>query len=474
MGNSGIWIAASQRLTPYVATRLIWAKGESIVKPLSGFRSGNRWRWLVAVAAATAIVLTLLQSSTTTAAPVAAVIAGGDFGGADLTPTDGDKLSGTFTNVGTFSIAAGDTVLVDPGVPLSIQASLIDINGTLDGSGAGAAGGASVPNIPSCADTGAITGDPGSGPGGGGGGRFGCNTHGSGGGGGGYGGAGGVSASIFNATNLTNSGAASGGSMVGDATSPSIKFGSGGGSGSSYNQSDLSGSSGAGGAGGASISLFGKVVLTGTILADGAGGTLPINQNGAGGGGGSGGGVLLDGVLSLRGAISAAGGAGVTNTFGFFSSGGGGGGGRIKLFGCSFGGQSLTSDVSGGGFGLSLLLGGTEATAGGDGTIHDGTAGPCKRVFPVAILTTDEFDATTVDHTTVTFAGASETHVDKKTGEARRHEEDVDGDGDTDLVFHFRLGDTGLTCESADGTLTGETFDGQAIDGTDAVCMVGG
>jgi PKD repeat protein len=94
-------------------------------------------------------------------------------------------------------------------------------------------------------------------------------------------------------------------------------------------------------------------------------------------------------------------------------------------------------------------------------------------VIAVAILATDDFDATTVNHATVTFEGASETHVDKKSGQPRRHEEDVDGDGDTDLVFHFRLGDTGLTCNSTEGTLIGQTFDGLNITGTDVVRMVG-
>jgi hypothetical protein len=95
-----------------------------------------------------------------------------------------------------------------------------------------------------------------------------------------------------------------------------------------------------------------------------------------------------------------------------------------------------------------------------------------RGVIPVAILTTPGFDATRVDHSTVSFEGASETHGNRKTGEPRRHQQDVDADGDTDLVFHFRLGDTGLTCNAAEGTLTGETFDGVAITGTDSVRMI--
>jgi hypothetical protein len=95
-----------------------------------------------------------------------------------------------------------------------------------------------------------------------------------------------------------------------------------------------------------------------------------------------------------------------------------------------------------------------------------------REIIPVAILTTETFDATTVDHTTVAFEGATEIHVDRKTGVPIRHEEDIDLDGDLDLVFHFRLGDTDLICGSTEGTLLGETFDGLLIRGTDAVQTV--
>jgi hypothetical protein len=95
-----------------------------------------------------------------------------------------------------------------------------------------------------------------------------------------------------------------------------------------------------------------------------------------------------------------------------------------------------------------------------------------NEIITVAVLTTEDFDAMTVDHTSVSFEGASEIHVDKKTGEPLRHVEDVDLDGDLDLVFHFRLGDTGLTCGSMQATLVGETIDGIPIEGTDSVRMV--
>ena len=448
------------------------------MKILSLIKANYISSWLAAVATAMALGMILLPVSTTKAA----VIVGGDLGGGDLLPANGDILSGTFTNVGIFQIDAGDTVFVDPGVPLSIQAAQINIHGTLDGSGVGSTGGAPVTNIPSCVPSGTLTGNAGSGPGGGGGGRFGCNVHGSGGGGGGYGGSGGGSDSFFSPT---NPGPAAGGATFGDATSPSINLGSGGGSGSRYNQFNIVGASGAGGAGGSAISLFGTIDLDGTILADGADGALPTNQNGAGGGGGSGGGVLLDGTLLLNGPISATGGNGVTNTFALPSSGGGGGGGRIKLFGGALFDTGFSFDVSGGGVGQGVTQpSGVQATGGNPGTFFDDTAmlisidikpgsdpngvnPTSKGLIPVAVLGSVDFDATQVDSSTVVFG------PDEASPVHDGHVDDVNNDGFTDMVFHFKVKKTGIACGDTDATLTGETFDGTAIEGTDSVKTAG-
>jgi hypothetical protein len=86
-----------------------------------------------------------------------------------------------------------------------------------------------------------------------------------------------------------------------------------------------------------------------------------------------------------------------------------------------------------------------------------------RGVVPVAVLTTDDFDASTVDPVTVLFAGASP---------LRWAMEDVDGDGDMDLLFHFKTQELGLDENSTEAILTGSTFGGQPIQGTDTVNIV--
>jgi hypothetical protein len=89
-------------------------------------------------------------------------------------------------------------------------------------------------------------------------------------------------------------------------------------------------------------------------------------------------------------------------------------------------------------------------------------------VIPVAILSTADFDATQVDPQSVEFGpnGAKEAHGDG-------HVEDVNGDGWADLLLHFATQATGLRCGDTDAHLAGETFDGQAIEGTDDIVTVG-
>jgi hypothetical protein len=98
-----------------------------------------------------------------------------------------------------------------------------------------------------------------------------------------------------------------------------------------------------------------------------------------------------------------------------------------------------------------------------------------RGVIPVAILTTSvadgdqvDFDATTVDPLSVEFGpdGAMAAH-------GRGHIEDADDDGDMDLILHFRTQETGLECGSTEANLTGETYEGQAIMGSDSIQTVG-
>jgi len=86
-----------------------------------------------------------------------------------------------------------------------------------------------------------------------------------------------------------------------------------------------------------------------------------------------------------------------------------------------------------------------------------------KGVVPVAVLTTEVFDASTIDPSTVTFAGATP---------VRWVFEDVDDDGDLDLLFHFKTQELDLTESSTIASLTGQTTDGDSFIGSDTVRIV--
>jgi predicted outer membrane repeat protein len=86
-----------------------------------------------------------------------------------------------------------------------------------------------------------------------------------------------------------------------------------------------------------------------------------------------------------------------------------------------------------------------------------------KGRVPVAVLTTEDFDASTVDPVTVDFTGAAP---------LRWAWEDVDGDGDLDILFHFNTQELNLDENSTEATLNGMTYDGLVISGVDTVNIV--
>ncbi len=88
--------------------------------------------------------------------------------------------------------------------------------------------------------------------------------------------------------------------------------------------------------------------------------------------------------------------------------------------------------------------------------------------LPVAIVGSDSFDVANADPTTLAF-GPSGASIDHSRGP---HFEDLDGDGFTDLMVHFRIEETGIVFGDTISCLSGEGFNGNAFEGCDTVRTV--
>lgn len=96
-----------------------------------------------------------------------------------------------------------------------------------------------------------------------------------------------------------------------------------------------------------------------------------------------------------------------------------------------------------------------------------------KGVLPVAVLSSADFDAATLDPTTIRLGDPELSGVAQP---VRCSWEDVDLDGRIDLVLKFSMptlvANGAIDADSLELSLTGETTDGGAVAGSDAVVVV--
>jgi hypothetical protein len=93
----------------------------------------------------------------------------------------------------------------------------------------------------------------------------------------------------------------------------------------------------------------------------------------------------------------------------------------------------------------------------------------------VAILGSSSFDVEDVDVATLGFGpnGIEPKHDLTVTRAFLHHMRDVDRDGYTDLMMHYRIRDVGFSIEDTEACLSGRLVDGTGFEGCDSVWMFG-
>jgi len=96
--------------------------------------------------------------------------------------------------------------------------------------------------------------------------------------------------------------------------------------------------------------------------------------------------------------------------------------------------------------------------------------------LPVAILGSDTFNVLDVDVTTLSFGpdAAAPSHDLTKAGAFEDHLRDVNDDGLTDLISHYRIENTGVEPDDAKACITGKRLAGTPFEGCDVIRAVPG